>query len=67
MNRKFKDATMRRFHQDNHVELRTYVADFMAAYNFAHRLRTLSGLKPYEYICKIWKSEAGRFILSPIH
>jgi hypothetical protein len=27
---------------------------------------TLGGLTPYECICKIWTSEPGRFILSPI-
>ena len=26
-----------------------------------------SGLTPYEYICKIWRSEPGRLILNPIH
>ena len=40
---------------------------FMAAYNFARRLKTLNGLTPYEYICKIWTSEPDRFILNPIH
>ncbi len=39
----------------------------MAAYNFARRLKTLGGLTPYEYICKIWTSEPDRFILNPIH
>jgi len=39
----------------------------MAAYNFGRRLKTLSGLTPYEYICKIWTSEPERFILNPIH
>lgn len=39
----------------------------MAAYNFARRLKTLSGLTPYEYICKIWTSEPDRFILNSIH
>jgi hypothetical protein len=37
------------------------------AYNFARRLKTLGGLTPYEYICKIWTSEPDRFILDPIH
>ena len=32
----------------------TRAADFMAAYNFARRLKTLGGLTPYEYICNIW-------------
>ena len=26
--------------------------DFVAAYNFARRLKTLKGLTPYEFICK---------------
>jgi hypothetical protein len=47
--------------------LRTHLADFLAAYNFAPRLKTLSGLTPYEYIRKIWTSEPDRFILDPIH
>ena len=67
MNRTIKDATVKRFHYDDHNQLRTHLADFMAAYNFARRLKTLSGLTPYEYICKIWTSEPDRFILNPIH
>jgi hypothetical protein len=39
----------------------------MAAYNFARRLKTLGGLTPYEYICKIWASEPDRFILDSIN
>ena len=53
MNRTIKDATVKRYHYDSHDQLRTHLADFMAAYNFARRLKTLSGLTPYEYICKI--------------
>jgi hypothetical protein len=52
---------------ENHDQLRTHLSDFMAAYNFARRLKTLNGLTPYEYICKIWTSEPDRFILNPIH
>jgi transposase InsO family protein len=67
MNRTIKDATVKRFHYDSHGQLRTHLADFMAAYNFARRLKTLGGLTPYEYICKIWTSKPDRFILDPIH
>ncbi len=49
------------------AQLRTHLTDFMAAYNFARRLKTLSGLTPYEYIAKIWTSEPDRFIVDPIH
>ena len=56
-----------RYHYDSHDHLRTHLADFLAAYNFACRLKTLSGLTPYEYICKIWTSEPDRFIVDPIY
>ena len=67
MNRTIKDATVERYHYDSRDQLRTHLADFMAACNFARRLETLSGLMPYEYICKIWTSEPDRFIINPIH
>ena len=67
MNRTIKEATVKRFHYDSHNQLRTHLADFLAAYNFARTLKTLNDLTPYEYICKIWTSEPERFILNPIH
>ena len=67
MNRTIKDATIKRYHYDSHEQLRGHLADFLDAYNFARRLKTLSGLTPYEYICKIWTSEPNRFIVDPIH
>lgn len=67
MNRTIKEATVKRFHYDSHDQLRTHLKDFMSAYNFARRLKTLNGLTPYEYICKIWTSEPDRFIVNPIH
>ena len=67
MNRTIKEATLRRFHHGSHDQLRTHLADFLGAYNFARRLKTLNGLTPCEYICKIPTSEPDRFILDPIH
>jgi transposase InsO family protein len=67
MNRTIKDATVKRYHYDSHDQLRSHLADFLNAYNFARRLKTLSGLTPHEYVCKIWTSEPDRFILNPIH
>ncbi|HUZ97375.1 MAG TPA: IS481 family transposase, partial [Edaphobacter sp.] len=37
------------------------------AYNFARRLKTLKGLTPYEYLCKLWTQTPDRFNLNPIH
>jgi transposase InsO family protein len=48
MNRTIKDATVRRFHYDSHDQLHGHLADCLAACNFARRLKTLSGLTPYE-------------------
>jgi transposase InsO family protein len=67
MNRTIKDATVKRYHYDSHDQLRTHLSDFLDAYNYARRLKRLSGLTPYEYICKIWTFEPDRFILNPIH
>ncbi|WP_215751276.1 MULTISPECIES: integrase core domain-containing protein, partial [unclassified Gluconobacter] len=67
MNRTIKEATVKRFHYDSHEQLRTHLNDFMAAYNFGRRLKTLNGLTPYEYVCKIWTSEPERFIINPTH
>lgn len=67
MNRTIKDATVKRYHYYSHDQLRSHLADFLVAYNFARRLKTLSGHTPYEYVCKIWRKEPDRFILNPIH
>lgn len=67
MNRTIKEATVRRYHYDGHEQLRGHLEDFLAAYNFARRLKTLGGLTPYEFICKTWTVEPKRFTLNPIH
>ncbi len=67
INRTIKDATVKRYHDDNHDQLRTHPADFMAACNFARGLKTLNGLTPYEYICKIRTSEPDKFNGNPIY
>jgi transposase InsO family protein len=67
MNRTIKDATVIRFHYDSDEQLRADLNDFLAAYNFARRLKTLGGLTPYQYICKIWTTEPERFKFDPTH
>lgn len=62
-----QEATVKRFHYESHDQLRTHLTDYMAAYNFARRLNTLSGLTPYEYIARIWTSEPDRFIINLIY
>jgi transposase InsO family protein len=67
MNRTIKDATVKRYYYDSHDQLRQHLADFVSAYNFARRLKTLKGLTPYEFICKTWLKEPNRFSLDPVH
>jgi transposase InsO family protein len=67
MNRTIKEATVQRYHYDDHRQLRRHLDDFVAAYNFGRRLNTLKGLTPYEVICKAWQTEPARFILNPLH
>ncbi len=67
MNRTIKEATVKRFHYDNHSQLETHLVNFISAYNFGRRLKTLKGLTPYEFICKQWTIEPERFTLHPIH
>jgi len=67
MNRTLKEATVKRFYYESHQQLRQHLDDFVKAYNFARRLKTLKGLTPYEYICKTWTEEPKRFKLNPLH
>jgi transposase InsO family protein len=66
-NRTLKEATVKRYYYETHDQLRSHLADFVAAYNFGRRLKTLMGLSPYEYIGKTCTKEPDPFILNPIH
>jgi hypothetical protein len=66
MNRTIKDATVKRFYYESHDQLRRHLADFVMAYNFGRRLKTLKGLTPYEFIGKVWASQPERFTVNPL-
>lgn len=66
MNRTIKDATVKRFYDETHDQLRSHLAGFVSAYNFAKRPKTLKGLTPYEFIRKAWTKEPERFTLNPL-
>jgi len=67
MNRTLKEATVKRYYYETHDQLRSHLADFVIAYNFARRLKTLNGLTPYEHICQAWTKQPDRFTLDPTH
>jgi len=66
MNRTLKEATVQRYHYESRDQLSRHLADFLAAYNFAKRLKTLKGLSPHEYVCKIWMQQPDLFNANPI-
>jgi hypothetical protein len=66
MNRTIKDATVKRYFYETHDQLWAHLRDFVDAYNFARRLKTLRGFTPYEFVCKAWTSQPERFKVSPL-
>ena len=46
MNRTLKEATVKRFHYETQNQLRSHLDDFVKAYNFDRRLKTLKGSPP---------------------
>ena len=65
MNRTIKDATVKRYFYETHDQLRAHLQNFVDAYNFARRLKTLRRLTPYEFICKAWTSQPLTGKLNP--
>jgi hypothetical protein len=57
---------IRRFYYESHEQLRRHLADFILAYNFGRRLKTLKGLTPYEFICKARASNPERLSINPL-
>jgi hypothetical protein len=53
------------YHYESRDQLREHLAAFLAAYNFAKQLKTLRGLTPHGYVCKIWKDEPALFKNDP--
>ena len=67
MSRTLKDATVKRYHDASHKQLRSHLQLFVDACNHARRLKTLRGLTPYELVRQAWTKEPTRFKLDPSH
>ncbi len=57
MNRTIKETAVKRYHYDSHAQLTAHLNDFIDAYNYGRRLKTLKRLTPFEYICKMWTTD----------
>jgi transposase InsO family protein len=65
MNRTIKEATVKRYHYGSHDQLRSHLADFVAADDYGRRLTTLRGRTPYEHVVRCWTDEPDRFNVDP--
>jgi hypothetical protein len=65
MHRTLKEATVKRDDDENHQQLKEPLSNFLHAYNFAKRLKTLQGLTPDAYIITCWQQEPERFTVNP--
>lgn len=52
---------------DTYVAMRQQLAQFSQSHNFGRRLKTLRGLTPFEYICRVWERHPERFTADPQH
>ncbi len=49
------------------MSVKTGEDQFVDAYNYGRRLKTLRGLTPYEFICQTWTKEPESLRLDPSH
>ena len=66
-NRTIKDATTKRYHYEDHEQLKNHLELFLDAYNHARRLKTLKGLTPAQFIWMEWQSKPDLFYEEPCH
>jgi len=67
MNRTLKEAPVKRDYSARHPQLKEHLYNFVNAYNFAKRLKTLHGLTPSAYISKCWQKDPERCKTNPAH
>lgn len=67
MNYAIKDATVQRYHYDRHDELRTHPGDFIAAYNFVERLKTLGAGRPTSSSVNAGRKNPIDLLVDPTH
>jgi transposase InsO family protein len=67
MNRTIKEATVKRYHYDDHEQVRRHLDLFIDTYNHARRLKALKGLTPAQFIWKEWQARPELFYEEPCY
>jgi hypothetical protein len=55
------------FSHESSRELDDYVSYFLRTFNYKRKLKSLRGLTPHQFICKIWGTHPELFISNPYH
>ena len=64
MNRTLEDATVNRLFHETHDQLKAHLT-FIAASNFARRLKTLQSLTPHQFAIETWSESPKLFHSDP--
>jgi transposase InsO family protein len=67
MNRTIKDATTKTYHYDSLEDLEKHLNQFILAYNFAKKLKTLKFKTPFEFLTEKFKNNPKIFYQNPNH
>jgi transposase-like protein len=65
MNRSIKDATIRIYYYKTKEEVMSHINDYLQAYNFGKKLKSLQYKTPYEYIMDQWEKDPKIFRIKP--
>lgn len=65
MNRTLKEATVKTFTYATGDKLKSHLHDFLMAYNFAKRLKSLKGKTPWQFIMEQWTISPHYFTINP--
>jgi hypothetical protein len=60
-----QEATVKRYCYQSHDHLSRHLHAFLMGLQLRQTPKTLKGLTPYEYVCKIWTREPERFHVGP--
>ena len=66
-NRTIKDATTKTYHYESLKHLEKHLNQFMLAYNFAKKLKSLAFKTPFEFLIQEFKKNSKVFHQNPVH
>lgn len=67
MNRTIKEATVKIYHYESQDRIAEHIHDFLLAYNYGKKLKSLKFQTPFEFICHQWIEKPELFLCNPRH